>query len=572
MKNDHYKIVDKNTDPALILDEEGKILFFNKAASKLWGKQLTDKTFITNLLENSKFIMQARISRSEKFHLRTDEKYGTYHIFPLVSNSSNNKKIFYLSSRLNQNHERYNQYLKTIHKISSRSYNFKRVSSLARFVVNQLFNEEYNFYHVGLFLKDKVPEGKWVSLVAVAGESKAMFHKYCDNAYKQSAETGVIGRVLQHGTTEIINDTEKIDYYHSTPYFKGKSEICAPIIINKEVIGVINIESKNLTCFDDADALFLAAIADIFAANLSRIKTTKEISQKNLKLQNYLLDLKGTKEILELQSNNLKKSLIQGDEARQVIKKQNELMQNKLRMGAELQKSLLPKGFPNLPQLYFSSKYQPNYHLGGDFYDVSMVDDKNLAVMIADVSGYGVSAAMIAAMFKAYFNNYRRYSESPALILENLNKEFCSIITTGEYITAFLAIINTETFKITYANAGHPCPFLYKGDSNSVEELDSDGFFLGIFKDQNYKDKKSSLSPGDKLFLYTDGALEVKGSKQVLLGKERLRNKFKQVIKNNKTTKNRLHSIYSYLKSFSVKSTFDDDVTLLLLERSLPKP
>jgi len=192
--------------------------------------------------------------------------------------------------------------------------------------------------------------------------------------------------------------------------------------------------------------------------------------------------------------------------------------------------------------------------------------------MIADVSGYGVSAAMIAAMFKAYFNNYRRQSQSPSQLLRELNKEFCSIITTGEYITAFLAILHTETFKITYANAGHPSPFLFKADSNSVEELDTEGFFIGIFNDQEFREKKSMLSPGDILFFYTDGAIEVKGKKQRLLGKERLKENFKQAIEDIKTTKNRLNSIYGSLKSYSVKSTFDDDVTLLLLERSLLKP
>jgi len=155
-------------------------------------------------------------------------------------------------------------------------------------VVNQLYNEEYEFFHVGLFLLENFSEEALVKLIAVAGESRDIFKKHCDQNYRQSTKIGVIGKVFNNKKTLVIRDTSKVDFYHSTPYFKGQSEICTPILISKEIVGVINIESREKINFDDADALFLESVADIFAANLSRINSTKEISNYKIKLISYL--------------------------------------------------------------------------------------------------------------------------------------------------------------------------------------------------------------------------------------------------------------------------------------------
>jgi serine phosphatase RsbU (regulator of sigma subunit) len=568
IKKRFLRCLDKETNPTVIIDEDGNILFFNDAAKKV------PNSYFMEQFPGGKISTQLKVSKqalnSKYTHVIPGENQHDFpcHISPLTNFQKGGKQQYLVSFNSPEAVERYLHYLDTIHKISSKSYKYKRIHPLAAFVVNLLYNEEYEFFHVGLFLIDQISGENQVKLIAIAGESRDIFKKYCNQNYMQSTKVGVIGKVFESGNTLVLRDTKKVDFYHSTPYFWGQSEICTPILISNEIIGVINIESREKVNFDDADALFLESVADIFAANLSRINITEEISKKNKKLRKYLQELQTAKEALELQSLDLKKSLVKGNKVQKLIKKQNELMQSKLQMGAELQKSLLPRDFPKFRGLNFSSQYLPNYQLGGDFFDVCKIDDQHVAVLIADVSGHGVSAAMIAAMFKAFFNNYRRSSLSPATILCELNREFCSIVTTGDYITAFLLIMDLTTYQIKYCNAGHPFPFLYKASSSTITELDSDGFFIGIFPDQKYEEKMAELTSGDKLLFYTDGAIEIKNKNNKFFGRRKLKNYFKKITGEGLQSKNILNSIFHHLKHFSKDSTFDDDMTLLLLERT----
>ncbi|NOQ98339.1 MAG: SpoIIE family protein phosphatase [Calditrichae bacterium] len=568
LKKRWIRYLDKDNTPTLIVDEEGEILFFNEPVrnglnsfcpEQYSGENISFPTRVSKQLINSKF---------SNIIPGLDSKDFPCQISPLQSFENGGKQLFLVRFNTTEVVERYLHYLDTINKISSKSYRYKRIHTLARFVVNELYNEEYNFFHVGLFLIDYFSNENRVKLIAVAGESRDIFKKYCAQKYIQSTKIGVIGKVFESGKTLVLQDTSKVDYYYSTPYFRGQSEICTPILISNEIVGVVNIESREKVNFDDADALFLESVADIFAANLSRINTTEEISKKNTKLRKYLQELKTAKEALELQSVDLKRSLVKGNKVQKLIKKQNELMQSKLQMGAELQKSLLPRTLPELAGLHFSSKYLPNYQLGGDFFDVSIIDDQHVAILIADVSGHGVSAAMIAAMFKAFFNNYRRSTLSPATIMSELNKEFCSIITTGDYITAFLLILDLNNYQIRYCNAGHPFPLLYKARLKSIEELDSEGFFIGIFCDQEFKEKSTRLTSGDKILFYTDGAIDIKNENNRLYGRRSLKKYFKKITESGLRNQSTLNSIFHHLKSFALNSAFDDDMTLLLLERT----
>ncbi len=463
--------------------------------------------------------------------------------------------------------ERYIHYLKTINKISSKSYRFKSTGTLTRFITSELFSEEYDFFHVGLFLRENLFTGEDVVLIDVVGESRSLFRNSQQNKYRQSIDTGIIGWVMRNARPVVVNNTDESELYHCTPFFRGKSEICVPILLLNEVIGVINIESKELADFDDSDVSFLKTVADIYADNIYRIHTTGEIQRKNLKLEKYLKEIRKAKESLEIQSEELKISLKKGREARKLIKKQNEIMQNKLKMGVELQKSLLPREFPNIPDIHFNFTYIPNSQLGGDFFDVCQLDKHHLGIIIADVSGYGVSAAMIAAMFKAFFNNYRKLSGSPAEIIGMMNKELYSIINTGDFISAFYMILNLQNYKICYTNAGHPYPLLYRHSLKKVELLDTPGFFVGVFDENIYSDREFFLCPGDRILFYTDGVTESKGSSLQEFGRDRLKKIFKSGTIAGLNGENTLKKLKRELRGFTGTRFFNDDITLLLMER-----
>jgi serine phosphatase RsbU (regulator of sigma subunit) len=568
--------IDKLSVPAVLLNNQGTILTQNCTAEEV----------LSTISGTGKSAMEKNFRRMIKKYTRQNN--GNKEIFNFVLNipeldmsktvmlipfQKNSGQIFYQAyflpgdSNFVKNDERYIHYLKTINKISSKSYRFKTILALTRFITSELFNREYDFFHVGVFLRENLYSGKEVILIDVVGESRDLFRNNHQKKYRQSINTGVIGWVVRNGKAVILKNTDESDLYHSTPYFRGKSEICVPINLLNEVVGVINIESKDQANFDDADLSLLRTVADIYADNIYRIHTTLEIHRKNLKLQKYLEEIRKAKESLEIQSRELKILLKRGKEARKQIKKQNELMQNKLKMGSELQKSLLPREFPELSEIKFDFSYRPNSQLGGDFFDVCRLDDNHLGIIIADVSGYGVSAAMIAAMFKAFFNNSRNFSTSPSDIFGIINREFHSIINTGDFISAFYMILNIRNFKGCYTNAGHPFPLLFRGRKNRIELLDAPGYFIGVFDEDIYQNRKLSLEPGDRILFYTDGVIEAKN----LSGQEFGRDRLKRLFRMESIAKSRgevtLKKLTREMFKFTNTRSFKDDVTLLLLER-----
>ncbi len=461
---------------------------------------------------------------------------------------------------------RYLHYLKTIHKISSKSYHFNTIELLSQYIVSQLFNEEYNFFHVAIFLKDEFSTGKEIYLAAIDGESRLSFSEHHKSGYRQSIHQGVIGKTIRRRKSIIIDDTEDIEYYHFTPFFKGKSEICVPIYLMENIVGVINIESKTPAKFDEVDVAFLESVANLYAGSLHRMMTNENIQNKNKKLEEYLSDLRLAKERLEVQSKELQSSLDRVEQARVLIENQNIVMQHELKMGVELQKSLLPRNLPQNNETYFCAKYLPTSDLGGDFFDVVQIDTDHLGIVVADVSGHGVSAAMIAAMFKAMFSNYMTKTLSPSEVLSRINSEFSQMLNTGDFISAFYMVLELSSYKIKYANAGHPFPLFFHHRTGKIDELDSPGFFIGVFHNTIYQEESVQLAGGDKILFYTDGVTEVKDHAQNEYGRAQLRSEFRSVIDSGFRGEAIIDAIYRNITTFRSGSTFDDDLTLLLLE------
>ncbi len=571
--------LEKIACPVFLVDSNGKIIRFNNRARK---------TFHIDEDQQHQYF-----SDFIKFHISNDLNIdifskipGNFHLQNLEPNINDadiktsllafpikGKKtiVILLDSNLFTDNsdvkKRHLHYLKIINEISSKSYKYDNINQLSKFVVTELHNEKYNLFQVAIFLRENSFNGDHVVLIEVAGESGDLFRDVYKNGYRQHTSQGVIGEVIRQEKSVIIDDTDKIDYYQSTPIFKGKSEICVPIFMSNQVIGVINIETKDQKKFDDTDVAFLETISDIFAANIFRIFITEEISKKNNQLNQYLKELETAKTDLEIKSEELVKSLAIREQTQAFIKRENELMQSKLKMGAKLQKSLLPREFPDIIDLKFSSKYIPTLQLGGDLFDVVQIDDYHIGVIIADVSGHGVSAAMIAAMFKALYANYKNIFLHPSEIMGALNTEFYHIINTGEFISSFYLILDMRNYEFIYTNAGHPYPLLYRSDLNCIEELDSPGFFIGVFNNSYYQEKKAKLNTGDKLLFYTDGAIEVKNQKEEQFGRHKLKSDFLKFVSQELNRDKLIKSLFEEIEQYSEKDTFDDDLTLLLVER-----
>jgi serine phosphatase RsbU (regulator of sigma subunit) len=212
------------------------------------------------------------------------------------------------------------------------------------------------------------------------------------------------------------------------------------------------------------------------------------------------LELAAANDLLERQAKELKEALAWLDGA-------NGQLVEELNLASELQKSLLPRTYPKDVPFEFAHKFIPLDSIGGDFFDVLRLDERTLALVIADVSGHGVGPALVAAMFKSYFVLQCKAIRSPAALMKALNSELGDILTTGHYITAFAAIVDTESLEMRYCSAGHPNQLLVKIDGESIE-LSTMGFLLGMMTDMEYEEKSLVLDSGDTLVLFTDGVFE----------------------------------------------------------------
>lgn len=554
--------------PIFVLDQNDHIILCNKAARDTFGIK-SGKSFLyfSEVTTNScKRDLKTNIDDSVK----TSSNIEKNKVMKLPLKDNYSLVVYFQTNHAEDTtniEKKHLHYLRTINNISSKSYKYDNIKQLSEFMVSELYNQEYNFFHIALFLREESFSGDQMILVEIAGESGAKFRQKFKNGYRQSISQGIIGEVIKEEKSIIVTDIDKVEFDHSTPFFQSKSEICIPIFMSNHIIGVINIETKYQQKFNEVDIAFLEIISDIYAANIYRILTTEEISNKNEQLKVYLKDLEQTKKKLESQSEELKKSLALKEETHAYIEKQNELMHYKLKMGAELQKSLLPRKFPQVKNLRFSSKYIPTLQLGGDFFDVVSIDNNHIGVIIADVSGHGVSAAMIAAMFKALFTNYMKNSLHPSEVLTTLNEEFYRMINTGEFISCFYSIINTDTYEFTYTNAGHPFPILYSSSEKLAKELDSAGFFLGVFQNSLYQEKKSHLNSNDKLMFYTDGVIEARGNNSNQFGRKQLANAFLKLASEGIEGKKIIENVYEEINHYSAKKSFEDDLTFLIVER-----
>ncbi|HAN09291.1 MAG TPA: hypothetical protein DCP90_01615 [Clostridiales bacterium] len=188
------------------------------------------------------------------------------------------------------------------------------------------------------------------------------------------------------------------------------------------------------------------------------------------------------------------------------IEEKNVLINYQLKMAQKIQQALVKEFNLEFNDMKLYSKYMPALYIGGDVYDVTVLDENCLGVFIADVSGHGISAALLTSMLKLLFKNHVVRNRLPNEILSRMNHEFLSIFNNSIpniYATAFYGIIDTKNNIITYSNAGHCPPMLIKGDN--AEELAIDSFPLGIIPTPNYSYKIVDYNKGDLLLLYTDG-------------------------------------------------------------------
>ena len=203
----------------------------------------------------------------------------------------------------------------------------------------------------------------------------------------------------------------------------------------------------------------------------------------------------------------------------------------KERIGAELslatdiQASMLPHIFPAFPtrsEFDIYASMDPAKEVGGDFYDYFLIDDDHLCMLIADVSGKGVPAALFMMASKIILQSVAMLGYSPAEILRRTNDTICSNNEAEMFVTVWLGILDLNTGKLTAANAGHEFPAFMRPEGRFELYKDKHGFVIGGMEGVRYKEYEIQLDPGSKLFVYTDGVAEATNAENELFGTERM--------------------------------------------------
>jgi PAS domain S-box-containing protein len=238
-------------------------------------------------------------------------------------------------------------------------------------------------------------------------------------------------------------------------------------------------------------------------------------------------------------------------------------IEQELRVARLIQQTLLPKSVPELEGYQIAAYYQPAREVGGDFYDSLELPDGRLGLVVGDVSGKGVPAAIVMAATRTMLRAAYRLG-SPGEILEQANNILCPEIPPNMFVTCLIALLDTRTGRLHYANAGHDLPYLRH--ANGVSELRATGMPLGLMPSMSYEQKEITLEPGDSVLLYSDGLVEAHDPRREMFDFPRLQGLVG-------THRFGGSSLIGFLLSELTRFTGEDweqedDITLVTLERS----
>jgi phosphoserine phosphatase RsbU/P len=331
---------------------------------------------------------------------------------------------------------------------------------------------------------------------------------------------GIIGFVINSKESLIIDDVRKDDRY-VIGRKKTHSELAVPIIMNDKAIGALDVESDKLSAFNQNHLEILQFFADASAISLEKAILHHQILEK---------------------------------------KKLEEQMQ----IAKDVQSSLLPAHPPEIEGYDIADLCIPTFEIGGDYYDYIRLDDSNYAIVIADVSGDGIPAALIMSAFRALLHSQINSNNNPSEIMSVLNQQIPIVSRKRDFISVFYAILNFKEHICTYTNCGHNPPVLLRS-SGKMELLEQGGAALNIIEDAKFDFDSVKLELGDQIIFYTDGVTEVFNSNSEEYGIERL----KEIVRESreKSAGEIISNIVESTKNFSGTKLYRDDFTMVVLKR-----
>src|SRR5579884_1380346 len=246
------------------------------------------------------------------------------------------------------------------------------------------------------------------------------------------------------------------------------------------------------------------------------------------------------------------------------VEEAEKLMLSELAQASEIQQGLLPTEAPICPGYDLAGFNLPCRTVGGDYYDFLPYRDGRLGLVVADVSGKGLPAALMMSSLQARVQMLLETNPDPAPALRTLNRNLAERCPLGRFITLFYGLLNPSTGALTYANAGHNHPVLIRR-SGEIEYLTAEGMIMGLLPSVTYQSKESMLESGDLLALYSDGVTEARNAAGEEFGEERLAEFLLQ--RRSQACPDTVKALLEYVRAWHGDATLTDDFTVVLLRR-----
>ena len=333
------------------------------------------------------------------------------------------------------------------------------------------------------------------------------------------AGEGIIGHVAQAGEAVIVPDVRNDPRYVNARK-ETRSEMVAPIISNDEVIGVFDLESDQFNAYTEDDRQVLMLLASQVAIIIEKAMLHEHL----------------------------------------VAKKR---MEAQLEVARHVQLSLLPARDPQLEGFDISAYNFSTEEVSGDYYDFVNIYEDNLGLVIADVSGKGVPAALLMAFLRASLRAAIHIGYAPNISMAKVNYLLWESVESNQFVTAFYGVLDATNKTLAYANAGHNPPLLMDADGRA-RFIERGGLPLGMFRDTRYYEYYLPLESGQTLLLYTDGATEATNEKEEEYGRERLEKAVREG--RGRGARELIDYIYADLLEWTAGRGSNDDVTFVVIK------
>ncbi|HEX7078877.1 MAG TPA: SpoIIE family protein phosphatase [Candidatus Eisenbacteria bacterium] len=364
----------------------------------------------------------------------------------------------------------------------------------------------------GIYLVDK--RTQWITRQTIRGYDPAR-----DDAVRLKVGKGLIGWVVKTGRGVIVPDVQTDPRYMNARE-DTRSEMVAPIRIGSEVIGGFNLESDEPDAYESEDLDLLMAFAAQAAVAIERTRLHEEVLEKRR-------------------------------------------LEEEVTIGQRIQRSFLPDRRPEVPHFDVAGANFSSDRVGGDYYDFVRIADQHLGVVVGDVSGKGIAAALIMASFRAFLIAEIRNNYAIRTTMTKVNRLLWESIEPDRFVTALFGVLDTEQRRFTYVNAGHNPGFLLRAATGNFETLDATGPLLGTFDAATYKERVAELRPGDVLVLYTDGVTEAMTDSGELFGDDRLKDVIRTLREQDAPAI--VRGIWEAARTFR-DGEQDDDVTIVAVK------